>query len=151
MNTPLRPRDFTQSESSPLLNAVHTFLTNSFVEQVNGYPELLELVLEHARAWMDKQQVKLIDDIVYANWLEDLITNFADELDDIETVVPIFSPGPITWNDADIVAHAFTPSAALLRLLLLARMGELPMAKAQEAETFCSKYGNKLDAILKTL
>jgi len=114
--------------------------------------ELLEKVLDHARLaladkhGLDAEAEKLRDD--QADWLEDLITNYADELDGIENEVLKGIPGPIHWLNGEGVTVRFMPSDALNQLRLLARLGGLPDDQADQAEKFCIRYGNKLDAIL---
>lgn len=66
-----------------------------------------------------------------------------------ESLAPI--PAPITWLDVDGTEFRFMPSDALSQLRLLARGNGLPDDISDKAEQFCIRYGNKLDAILKTL
>lgn len=114
--------------------------------------ELLEQVLDHARLalagqhGLDTQTEKLRND--QADWLEELISNFADELDDIESEVLKGVPGAITWVNGEGDQIRFMPSDALFKLLPLARQNGLSIELSNQAETFCSRYGNKLDAIL---
>lgn len=110
--------------------------------------EVLEKVWEYASKRMsDEQGLKVGHDIA-ADWLEDLISNFSDELDGIETEELKGVPGPITWIGADDIKVSFMPSDALNQLRLLARKNGLPDKDADQAEKFCIRYGNKLDAIL---
>lgn len=118
---------------------------------VHPYAELLESVLDCARSELSKKDTAnppYAEFRVWADWLESLISNYADELDSIETEVPIGLPGTIAWVDETDNRYKFMPSTALGQLLLLARQGGLPTGKAQQAESFCIRYGNKLDAIL---
>ncbi len=117
--------------------------------------ELLEKVLEHARTALagkhdlNAETMKLRND--QADWLEDLISNYADELDEIENEVPIGIPGQIKWLGGEGATVSFMPSDALNQLRLLARIGGLPDNQADEVERFCVQYGNKLDAILTVI
>lgn len=86
-----------------------------------------------------------------ADWLEDLITNFSDELDDIETEVAKGLPGPVTWLTEDMKHVQFMASDAISQLRLLARQHGLKDALSDKAEQFILKYGNKLDAVLTVL
>lgn len=116
--------------------------------------ELLETVLDHARKALDDGKHGISTEAMkklrnnQADWLEDLITNYADELDGIESEVPKGLPGPISWADGDEEPVSFMPSDALNQLRQLARLGGLPDNLANQAEQFCVRYGNKLDAIL---
>lgn len=118
------------------------------------YADLFELVLDSARRYLlsvslkrDLHRLRLVQ----ADWLEDLIVNYADELDEIETETPKGLPGPITWVDEKGESFLFNPSNALSELLLLARAGGLPPRHAEAAEKFCLLYGKKLDAILTVI
>jgi hypothetical protein len=118
--------------------------------------DVLELVLDTARARLlrggilaDAATVELRNH--QADWLEDLIGNFADELDGIETEVPKGIPGPINWLDVTGKWHRFMASDALYQLLMLAREGGLATDTAQKATDFCNRYCNKLDAILTVI
>ena len=118
------------------------------------HADLLEAVLDHANKALEiKKDFNAAEqmDPIYADWLYDLICNFADDIDDIETVTPSGVPGPIVWQDGNENRFEFMPSTALLRLLTLARNTGLPTDKAQQAEDFCIRYGNKLDAILTAI
>lgn len=118
------------------------------------HSEVLEEVLEHARVALEKpldleaEEKKLRN--IQSDWLEDLITNFADELDEIESEVPKAPgiPGSIAWVTEDNVKVRFMPSDAISQLRLLARQHGLPDNVSDQAERFVSQYGNKLDAIL---
>lgn len=120
------------------------------------YPsDLLEQVLIHARkgiAYSKDLQVEVRREReVMAEWLEDLITNLGDKVDDIETETIHGIPHSITWHDADDNAWTFMPSDAINHLRLLARQGGLSDDLADKAEKFCIRYGNKLDAALTVL
>lgn len=86
-----------------------------------------------------------------ADWLEDLISNYADELDGIETEILQSTPGPIVWDDGDGNLIRFMPSDALYQLLSLARRRSLSIELSNQAEKFCMQFGNKLDAVLTVL
>lgn len=116
--------------------------------------EVLEEVLEHARGALETSigldhEVQTLR-VHQADWLEDLITNFAEELDGIEAEV-LKAPGipcAITWAIEGHQPVRFMPSDALSQLRLLARQNGLPDKVSDHAERFISNYGNKLDAIL---
>ncbi|MDK9702414.1 MAG: hypothetical protein OEL20_04690 [Sulfuritalea sp.] len=117
--------------------------------------EVLEKVLDHARLGLAGQHgldaaTEILRD-TQTDWLEDLISNFADELDGIESEVLKGVPGPITWVDGSGKAVRFMPSDALSQLRLLARQNGLSDTLADQSERFCIQYGNKLDAILAAL
>lgn len=87
---------------------------------------------------------------VLVDWLDDLVMNYGDILDNIEQQPIKGIPGPISWsldgqNEKPV---SFMASDALNQLRLLARQGGLPDDAADQAEKFCIRYGNKLDAIL---
>ncbi len=111
---------------------------------------LLESVFESAGLVLSRPGSSEIDQ-VYADWLEDLVSNYADELDDIKDETPTGSPGPVVWQDPEGELHEFLPSTALARLLELARQGGLTPAKADKAQLFCSTYGTVLDALLSVI
>lgn len=115
--------------------------------------EVLELVWDKSTDWLAAnartlplQEQSLLDS--QTDWLEDLIGNFADELDGIASVVPKGAPGPIVWVGMDNESYTFLPSDALKRLIDLARQGGLDPQQVKAAEDFNSKFGQKLDAIL---
>lgn len=87
---------------------------------------------------------------VLVDWLDDLVMNFDDILDNIEKQPIKGIPGSISWSldEQDEKPVRFMASDALNQLRLLARQGGLPDDAANQAEKFCIRYGNKLDAIL---
>ena len=112
----------------------------------SAYAELLENVLVKARESLPPTSPGI--DGIYADWLENLIINQSDALDTIETDRPKNAPGPIVWVDADKRRFSFMASDALFRLVLLARAAGLSTPETEEAQAFCARYGNKLDALL---
>lgn len=117
--------------------------------------DMLEQVFNEASAVLDGGS--MLDDEtlqlrrVQLDWLEDLITNYADELDEIATETPKGPPGPIVWEDEQNRKWRFMPSDALTQLRLLARQGDLSDKLSDQAEAYISQYGNKLDAILTVI
>lgn len=111
---------------------------------------LLESVFDCAEPVLSLPGSSDIDQ-VYADWLEDLVSNYADELDEIKDEAPTGSPGPVVWQDPAGELHEFLPSTALTRLLELARQGGLSAAKAERTQLFCSTYGTVLDALLSVI
>lgn len=85
----------------------------------------------------------------YAEWLEDLISNFADELDDIETEDPQGESGSICWLDKRGVEFEFMPSTALFVLLAVAHAKGLDAEEHDELYGFILHHGIKLDKMLK--
>lgn len=117
--------------------------------------ELLEHVLTHARkgiAYSKDLQIEVRREReVMSDWLEDLLTNLADEVNGIETAQIKGIPHSITWHDGDNKPWTFMPSSAINQLRLMARQGGLPDALADKAEQFSIRFGNKLDAALTVL
>lgn len=121
--------------------------------------EVLEEVLDHARLALANTQnqgeeAEILRNTLMgfqADWLEDLIANFSDELNDIETEVAKGLPGPVTWLTEDMKHVQFMASDAISQLRLLARQHGLKDALSDKAEQFILKYGNKLDAVLTVL
>lgn len=116
------------------------------------HSELLEKVLGRARMRLAGPGIPdgyPAEDM--ADWLEDLIINYADELDEIETEVPKGAPGPITWVRVDGGAQRFTPSFALTQLRLLAKEAGLPDDVNDQVARFIEQHGNKLDTILTVI
>ncbi|WP_295401708.1 hypothetical protein [uncultured Thiocystis sp.] len=113
------------------------------------HAERLESVLVKAREYLFPTSPGI--DGIYADWLENLIINQSDALDTIETDRPKNAPGPIVWVDADKRRFSFMASDALFRLVLLARAAGLSTPETEEAQAFCARYGNKLDALLTTV
>lgn len=109
--------------------------------------ELLETMLDCARS-MAGQPGSVDVDRIYGDWLEEVITNFADELDLIEGEVPRGIQRPIIWVDNNFRSVEFRPSVALQRLLELAQQGGLAPEHAQLARAFCDKYGCTIEALL---
>lgn len=119
-------------------------------------PELLENVYEKATDWLaaNARTLPLEEQSLLGSqtdWLEDLIGNFADELDEVAFTVPKGAPGPIVWVGMDNQSCTFLPSDALKRLIDLARQGGLDPLQVKSAEDFNSKFGQKLDAILTVI
>lgn len=116
------------------------------------HSDLFEKVLERARRLLEGNHGLDSETLALrqhqADWLEDLISNYADELDGIETEVLTSQPGPIVWDDGDGNLIRFMPSDALYQLLSLARRRGLSIELSNQAEKFCMQFGNKLDAIL---
>lgn len=117
-----------------------------------GNTELFEKVFNDARNALDSGKHGLDAETEklrrhQADWLEDLITNYADDLDGIADLPLETLPGPINWIDGEGNKVRFMTSDALNQLRLLARQGGLPDNLADQAERFCMEYGNKLDAM----
>lgn len=87
---------------------------------------------------------------IYCDWLEDLISNFSDELDGIEHEKVDGLPGPISWIDESEVVHEFLPSVALKDLAEMSRLNGLDSVIHAKATEFILTHGNKLDAVIKT-
>ncbi|MBK5966765.1 hypothetical protein CCR95_22475 [Thiocystis minor] len=111
--------------------------------------ELLENVLVKARESL--RSTSPVSDGIYADWLENLIINQMDVLDALASATPKNAPGPIVWVEADKRRFSFMASDALFRLVLLARAAGLSTPETEEAQAFCARYGNKLDAMLTTV
>ncbi|MBK5962540.1 hypothetical protein CCR95_00030 [Thiocystis minor] len=112
--------------------------------------ELLENVLVKARESLVPIHPGS-DEGIYADWLENLIINQPDALDALASATPKNAPGPIVWIEADKRRFSLMPSDALFRLVLLARAAGLSTPETEEAQAFCARYGNKLDALLTTV
>lgn len=112
---------------------------------------ILETVWEYACKRMSDEQGLKVPHNIAADWLQDLVQNFSDELDGIETEVLKGLPAPITWTDVDGTEYRFMPSDAVSQLRLIARENGLPDDISDKAEQFCIRYGNKLDAILHVI
>lgn len=117
--------------------------------------ELLELLFDHASAGQDVSTAVGVERHLrqaQLAWLEDTITNFADEVDNIETETPIREPQPIHWTAEDNSTVVFKPSEALVALLEIAKThGDLLTRDADKIQAFCATYGEKLDAMLTVL
>lgn len=122
-----------------------------------SHSAVLETVLESAKLGI--QGMALQGDARYsaryelyacqAEWLEDLLMNYGEELDDIATESLVGRvPKSITWVSKAGKSFNFMPSAAISELRLLARIIGLPDYVSDAAEKFVYRYGNKLDAIL---
>lgn len=116
---------------------------------------VLEQVLDHARRalagshGLDPDTAKLR--AVQAGWLEEVLSNFADEIDEIASTRPVSAPGAILWIDEQGRDALFMPSDALFHLLRLARSAGLPVPVAEQSERFRAQYGDTLDAILRVI
>jgi len=120
------------------------------------YAELLESLLDHAapsiKNGFDSVGGKQPPLNIYADWLEDLITNYADELDQIETCTPTGEGREISWEDAESLRiFRFYPSKAVEALLQVAFNNGLPESQRQQVETFLTKHGSTLDAVLTVI
>ena len=117
-----------------------------------SFSGVLEQVLDKARAaiaadpGLDKEIANIRNN--QADWLEDLISNFADELDGIESEVVKGTPGSIVWTDEAGNLIRFMPSDALSQLRWLARQNGLNDTVSDQADKFVMQYGNKLDSLL---
>jgi len=126
-------------------------LNSEMLEQVWNYASKL---IEKVKANQDGDLMSLsLQDWMlagnYADWLEDLISNYADEVDEIESEPIMATPGTLVWMTADGTMIKFMPSSALNRLRLIARLGGLPDHVADQAEEFSVNFGNKMDCILR--
>lgn len=84
-------------------------------------------------------------------WLDETLLNFRDEIDGIEQEVVSGLPGSIRWIGRDGETYRFMPSDALNQMRLLAKQAGLPNELANQAESFSLTFGNKFDAILKSV
>lgn len=113
--------------------------------------QLFEVVLTHARFSLVSQRDfangEELDEN-YLDWLEYLVLDCSDDLDDIEAAPLTGLPGSVNWTNEDGKNFNFMPSTALFRLISLARLGNLDVDKDKQAQDYCVRYGNKLDAIL---
>jgi hypothetical protein len=119
---------------------------------VLSHSAMLEEVLVHARKsladahGLDVETARLREN--QADWLEDLLSNYADEVDDIASARPESEPGAILWVDGEGRDVLFAPSEALLHLLALARQADLRERAVEHCERFCAQHGSTLDAVL---
>lgn len=119
-----------------------------------SHSEMLQSTWGYAKHALEKGRLQFalatIRDLRYAqlDWLEDLLTNHADRLDDIERETPSGRPGLITWQDKKANQHHFMPSDALFHLLMAARIGGMATAQTEDVEQFIRQFGNKLDTLL---
>lgn len=86
--------------------------------------------------------------IIFANWLDLLLSRESLMLNDIEAYDASRLPGNVQWFDEKGELWEFLPSTALLSLLVLAKKSDLNCSDAAVAENFTLLYGNKLDSIL---
>lgn len=113
---------------------------------------MLEALLDHARGalagahGLDAETARLRWN--QTDWLEDLLSNLADEVDAIASARLATAPGAILWVDAQGRDVLFAPSDALLELLTLARQAGLEAGVAGQCERFCAQYGGILDRML---
>ncbi|WP_043795871.1 hypothetical protein [Delftia sp. Cs1-4] len=98
--------------------------------------------LDDGTAWLRNNQVL---------WLEEVLGNFADEIDGIESARPASEPGAIVWRDERGHDLRFAPSEAVSQLLVLARRAGLRPPLAEHCQRFCAQYGGILDAMLAAL
>lgn len=86
----------------------------------------------------------------YLAWLEETLTNFADEIDEIESEeVGAGEPDQIQWEHEGEV-YTFHPSDALKELLAATeRMESLDADDAARVKAFIEQYGSKLDRVLR--
>lgn len=119
---------------------------------VLSHSAMLEEVLVHARKaltgahGLDAETAKLRES--QTDWLEDLLSNHADEVDDIASARPASEPGAILWVDEEGRDVLFVSSEALLHLLALARQAGLKARVVEHCERFCAQHGSTLDAVL---
>ena len=117
-----------------------------------SHSEMLKEVLRHASnagplaCGLDAENVRLRES--QTDWLEDLLSNFSDEIDDIGSARPAGAPGAIVWVDEDGRDTWFVPSEALLHLLALARQAGLEAQVGEHCDRFCAQHGSTLDAML---
>lgn len=117
--------------------------------------ELLEEVYENARRAADggvslpSEEMMLL--AAQCDWLEDLISNFADELDSIAEEKAEGAPGPVNWQGLDGKSHRFMASSAITSLSLRGRDQGLSDQHYDSVCQFIRDHGNKLDAMLNVL
>lgn len=117
--------------------------------------------------WIDKSSApfpaSLLEDLYNAvrnrpelrherDWLEDLLVNYADELDELPAmdVDPTKPPGHVCWVDEADQTHMFLPSVALQAMLDRAQ-GELERTAADRLKPLIACIGPKLDRCLRVL
>lgn len=116
-----------------------------------GAPELLETVLDAAREGLPSASADAQASLrIQADWLEDLIVNFADELDDLAACQAAADPEPLIWTDEDGRSVPIVPSAAIAALIDCAG-ARLNAAHARQAREYLNRNGPRLDAALKTM
>ncbi len=86
-----------------------------------------------------------------AAWLEDLLANYAEEIDAIDSERPRSEPGAILWVDGKGRDMLFKPSDALRKLCELAKLAGMDISHSEHCEWFCSKYGDTLDAVVSVV
>lgn len=119
---------------------------------IMSFSEALEAVLESAMKSIatDRELGEETLNLRFeqSDWLKELLSNYADEIDTIESQTPAHRPGPIVWVGEDDKPYEFLPSDAIAQLLVLARRAGLESSVADRADEFCREHGTKLDAML---
>lgn len=116
--------------------------------------EALDKLLSYARrslaSEMDLQPDVMALRSAEAAWLEHFVLTEPSLFEGIETqVLPAGAiPAVVEWEAGDGQKVKFMPSDAISQLRLLARWSHMPDNLSEQVESFISKYGNKLDAIL---
>lgn len=84
-------------------------------------------------------------------WLQETLSNFAEELDDIGNDDPIHDVSQAICWTTDFGTFTFTPSTAIADLLAEARASQqLHEADAKAVEIYLDEFGDKLDRMLTT-
>lgn len=114
--------------------------------------ECLELLFDAATEKLSKERMATAEHkrtAVYLGWLEDLIGNFADEIDSIADATDLRSgPHAIDWRDEHQQTHTFAPSEALSWLHNYAYNGEQNASNEQHVFAFITAHGKTLDSVL---
>jgi hypothetical protein len=114
--------------------------------------ECLELLLDFASEKLVRETLTTTEHQttrIYLDWLEDLISNFADELDSIAQITDLRSgPHTIDWLDEHHQTHTFAPSEALAWLHHYAYQGERNALNEQLVHAFMAAHGKTLDSVL---
>lgn len=110
-----------------------------------NYPERLEELMPAARAARDLTE----EQSVHLDWIEDLYTNLADDMDRIISadLPEITNPTPIAWIDQNNVEWSFLPSAAFGTMVAAATRAFAPVEQVEAIEQFARMFGPRLDCL----
>lgn len=85
---------------------------------------------------------------VCIEWLQETLSNFSEELDDIASESPIRSEAlPIQWKTSS-GTYAIRPHESLRELLAVSRLLGFEEHAARAVEIYLDRYGDKLDLML---
>lgn len=108
-----------------------------------------KVTIEHPKGLLDPETLAIRRH--QADWLEELISNYAEELDTVEHEPILRTPQLITWVTKDLGTIQFLATPTLEAFIELANQSGLPLTFRVQAEHFCRQYKDLLNSLFSTV